>query len=206
MRRTTTGPCLAGRRPSFPAIHRRARMKTTHIAIATLVGVLVLSLAALGPRVETATTQQLPEPTDHAQLSPCFAAGPAGAGGVLPAPPAGLTATLLPPGAPNAGGVTLTWQPVVNAACVAIEATGPGLPDWTQLVVVPAGVTQTVVNAVSVAQPGTYCFGAVAATTAGRSASSPDACVTVGGATVSFAQGWNLVSGLGGAGTVLSGA
>lgn len=150
---------------------------------------------------------QLPRPpSNHQQLSPCFVSRLVGAGGAGPPAPTGLSAVVIANGMPNAGGVALSWESAGSSSCVAIEEQGPLFPQWTQVVVVPGSVTQTVVSAVSVSPPGNYCFRAFAASNAGQSEYSNQACVDISGAELTFAQGWNLIGGLGSAASTLTAA
>lgn len=181
-------------------------MRAARVYMAWAMGSVLLALALPVAMPTVGTAQRPPPPSIHDQIAPCFATMPLGSGGSPPMAPIGLEGAIIRQGPSNTVAVRLDWQPVDNAACVAIEEQGPDVPQWTVTIVVPSPVSQTVLDAVSISQPGQYCFRAYAANDFGRSGYSNQTCVSVAGVEITFMQGWNMVGGIGGGvGTPLQG-
>lgn len=168
--------------------------------LALLVLALGLGTLPLGGAVR-AQTGPIPPPRiypDRGFASACLGSPKPGAG--APAAPVGLSAELEPYGpvsivGPGLWQVHLTWDPVQDADCIAVEVGPPGSTESRHAAMAPGNATAFDVMPQQLYSAGTYCFRAFAANQTAGSAYSGEACVDVPGGFVEYAAGWNLVAG-----------
>ena len=172
-----------------------------------LAGLLGLMLWAVGGKWNGAAAQQRPAPQPEvAQV--CGPVGQVLSPDVL-APPVGLTAELVPYPSeqpiPGASGVRLRWQPVADAFCYHVSIAGPDSPDKDAGTIVVKAELTTVDSSMAPSAPGRYCYRVYAIGEGGHSQDSNQSCVDVGGATISYPAGWNLIAGFGTPAAALTG-